>query len=360
MSNYYAMILAGGGGTRLWPMSRKDMPKQLLPLIDDQTMFRISVERLLPMFPPENVYIVTGHRYVQAMQADVPEIPKENFIVEPSARDNAAATALGIATIHQRNPNATVVLLPADHYIAKQETFRESLQAAYEIAQEDRIVTLGITPSYPATGFGYIKQGTLLKQVNGINGYHALGFTEKPNVVTASSFLASGRYCWNSGMFIWKTSKALQEFERQQPRMYQLLRELMPKVDQPDYDATLERLWHRMPKISIDYAIMEGASNIAVIPVNIGWSDVGSWSSLFEVLELDQFGNCFRGKVENSVILDTHNTLVFGNRLIVTLGVEDMIVIDTEDALLICHKDRAQDVREVVKHLRATNQDSYL
>ncbi len=360
MDNYYAMILAGGGGTRLWPMSRRTKPKQLLPLVDNQTMFRTSVERLLPLFPPERIYVVTGQRFVTEMQADVPEIPTENFVLEPYARDNFAAVGLGLAVIHHRDPQAIVAMLTADHHIARRDAFIRVLSAAYDLAQTNRIVTLGISPSFPSTGFGYIRQGAALGEVRGFQPYEAVEFTEKPNAVTATSFLASGEYSWNSGMFIWKTEIALGEIQRHQPAAAGLLSRLIPVVDSRGYETVLREIWSQMPKDSIDFAIMEKAKNMAIIPVDIGWSDVGSWSSLFDVLTQDKFGNCFGTKASNHVILETNSSLVFTDRLTVTIGVKDLIVVSTDDVLFICHRDRAQEVREVVRHLRDTGQDEYL
>jgi mannose-1-phosphate guanylyltransferase len=362
--HYYAMIVAGGGGTRLWPLSRRNMPKQLLPLTADHSMFKASVDRLLPLFPPEHIYVVTGAAYAGEMQAEVPMIPADNFVIEPSARDNAAAAALGIAVISKRDPEATIAFLTADHHIAKRERFLQVLTEAYDLAQADRVVTLGITPSYPSTGFGYIHQGRPLAAPNGhapgFVAYESLGFKEKPDLFTAMAFLAEGDYTWNSGMFIWRARKALAEFARQQPEMYAAIQRLLPAIDTPDYTATLDAVWETMPRKSIDFAIMEGAKAMAVIPVDIGWSDIGSWASLFEVLDLDEFGNSFRGRSPDRIIRDTHNTLVVSDRLAVVIGVEDLIIVDTEDALMICHKDRSQEVREVVRHLRETNQEHYL
>lgn len=360
MEHYYALIMAGGGGTRLWPMSRNHTPKQLLPLVEDESMFKVSVKRLAPLFPPENIYIVTGRKYVDALQADTPEIPAQNFIVEPYGKDSGPAAALGITVIQKRDPQATIAILTADHHIAQKDAFRNVLTSAHALAQKGYIVTLGISPSYPATGFGYIHQGRQLERINHHISYEALGFTEKPNAVTATAFLTSGEYTWNSGMFIWKASQAMQEFERQQPEMYMQFMELVQTVDTQQFDAKLDEIWEKVHKISLDYAVMEGAKNMAVIPIDIGWSDVGSWASLFEVLNLDKSGNYFKGSTTAKIVLDTQNTLVYSNKLIVTIGVEDLVVVETGDAILICHKDRTQDVKEVVNHLRSTGQENYL
>ncbi|MBC7869977.1 MAG: mannose-1-phosphate guanylyltransferase [Chitinophagaceae bacterium] len=360
MDDYYALIMAGGGGTRLWPMSRKDKPKQLLPLIDDHSMFKMTVDRLAPLFSPEQIYVVTGPHYVDDMRAEVPEIPEKNFIIEPSGRNSGPAAGLAMSVIHQHDPNATVAMLSVDHYIAKKDTFREVLQAAYQIAQDGYIVTLGISPSFPSTGFGYIRQGKKLTKVDGFTCYETRGFTEKPSMLKATEFLVSGEYSWNSGMFIWKAARATEEFERQQPLMSGLLKRLQFLMGTPEFDNTLEQVWEQFPKISIDFAIMEGAQQMAVIPIDLGWSDVGSWTSLFEVLNQDEDGNAFKGQSPDRVILDTKNTLVYSDRLVVTIGVEDLIIVDTPDALLICHKERSQDVREVVKHLNLLEKTDYL
>lgn len=360
MEHYYAMIMAGGGGTRLWPMSRNNTPKQLLPLIDEDSLFKTSVERLMPLFTPEQIYVVTGQQYVEGLRAHAPQVPAENFIVEPYGKDSGPAAALGLAVIQKRDPQATVAVLTADHHIAHKEKFRSVLSAAHDLAQQGHIVTLGISPSFPATGFGYIQRGTQVCILEGFECYHSLGFTEKPNVVTATSFLSSGDYSWNSGMFIWRVEQAMAEFERQQPQIYKLLQDLAPSVDTPDYEDTLKRIWEWMPKISLDFAVMEGAENMAVIPVDIGWSDIGTWGALYDVLPLDKFGNGRRGHAPLMIILDTKNTLVYSDKLTVTIGVSDIVVIDTPDALLICNKDRSQDVKEVVNHLKTIKQSKYL
>ena len=360
MEHYYAMIMAGGGGTRLWPMSRQDKPKQLLPLVEDASMFRVSVERLAPLFSPEQIYVVTGRKYFDFMHQDVPAIPPENFIIEPYGRNTAPAAALGLSVIGKRDPQATVAILTADHHITKKEKFREVLKSAAEISQQGYIVTLGLSPSYPATGFGYIRQGEPLVSANGFDAYHTVGFTEKPDLETAIQFISSGEYSWNSGMFIWTVERAMQELQRQQPEMHAQFMHIKDEVDTEHFEDTLESTWDNILNISIDFAVMEHAEKLAVIPVDIGWNDVGSWGELFDVLRLDRAGNHFKGRAPANVVLDTKNTLVYSDKLTVTIGIEDIIVVETEDALLLCHKDRSQDVREVVNKLLTNKHYKYL
>lgn len=360
MQNYYALILAGGGGTRLWPMSRQNKPKQMLPLIGIHSMFKTSVERLFPLFKPEQIYISTAQDYVDDLRKEVPYIPAENFIAEPSARNNAAAVGLSLAVIQKRDPNAVVAMLTADHHIGRVEAFRDVLAASNEIAKDGKIVTLGISPSFPSTGFGYIQLGEKLGMMKGFDYSKAARFLEKPDVVRATQFVASGKYSWNSGMFIWQASKAMKEFERQQPQLFGLLQALQPTVDTPNYSAQLAEIWEQMPKVSIDYAVMEGAQDMVVIPVDIAWSDVGTWPSLYEILDVDRFGNCGKNGSEKRIVLDAHDSLFFSDKLTVAIGVDNIIVVETDDVLMICHKDRAQDVKEIVNYLRDNKMDDYL
>lgn len=360
MEHYYAVILAGGGGTRLWPVSRTDLPKQLLPLVEDISMFRVSFDRLAPLFTPDKIFVVTGARFAEKMRENVPEIPAENFIIEPEGRNTAPAAALAVAVISQRDPEATIALLTADHHIAYKDRFRTVLQSAYGLAQEGFIVTLGISPSMPSTGFGYIQRGDLLRTIDGFDCYQSVKFTEKPNPQTARRFLRSGEYSWNSGMFIWRADVAWKELDRQQPEISALMRAYQPFSATSEAQTKLEEMWVKMPKMQLDVAIMEGAEQIVVIPVDIGWSDVGSWDALFDILDLDVDGNGFRGSAPNRITLETRNTLVYSDKLTVTIGVEDLVVVDTPDVLMICRKDRAQDVKKVVDLLREMDQQAYL
>ena len=361
MNHYYALIAAGGHGTRLWPMSRARQPKQMLPLIDDHSMFRTSVERIESLFSPEEIFVVTGRELAPELQKEVSQIPPENFIIEPYAKNTAPALALALSYIQRRDPKATVAILPADHHIVQREKFCRVLEAAWRVAQEGQIVTLGISPSHPATGFGYIQQGRALTEVDGFKVYQSRRFTEKPDIVRATQFLASGQYSWNSGMFIWRVDRAMRDFERYQPAIFAMCSYLQSAFDAPDYAEKLNDIWETMPSLSIDFAIMEKADNIAVIPNDIGWSDVGNWTSLFDILPQDNFGNCIKGDASDiRIILDTRDTLVLSDRLTVAIGVEDIVVVDTDDALLICHKDRTQDVKQVVDYLRENGNEEYL
>ena len=324
-------------------------------------MFQVSVKRLHPLFPPERIYVVTGEQYVDTLCAHTPDIPKENFVVEPYGKDSGPAAALGITVIQKRDPEAVIAILTADHHIADEAKFRDVLDVSYNIAlEQDFIVTLGISPSFPSTGFGYIERGNHLGEQREFNYYNSLGFKEKPRADLALAYLRSGHYSWNSGMFIWTAKRAMKEFERQRPEMYKQLKTLANAVDTPDYDRVLKEIWENIERISLDYAVMEQAEQMCVIPIDIGWSDVGSWEALYDILDLDKAGNAFRGNQAGQVNIDTQRSLVFSNKLVVTIGVRDIVLVETDDAILICHKDRTQEVKDAVKELQQKNLNQYL
>jgi mannose-1-phosphate guanylyltransferase len=358
MDNYYALIMAGGGGTRLWPLSRTSRPKQMLALLGSRSMFQIAVERLAPLFPPERIFVVAGPEMTVALREQAPDLPPENFIIEPAGRDSAPAIGLGTITIAHRDPEAIIAVLAADHYIADTETFRRALGAAGEIASEGHIVTLGITPDYPATGFGYIKQGRLDRTVDDLEAHIAEAFTEKPDPETAERFLQSGRYSWNSGMFVWTARRVLAEFERQRPEMYKGFQTLAAAIESAHFEAALAETWPTIERISVDFAIMEGAQGVRVIPVSMGWSDIGSWGALYDVLATEAGRNISRGR--EPLFIDSAGALVFSERLVAIIGLDDVVVVDTDDAILICSRERSQDVKTVVQKLKQNDMKDYL
>jgi mannose-1-phosphate guanylyltransferase len=357
---YYAVIMAGGTGTRLWPLSRRSYPKQALKLVGDKTLFQYAVERIRPIFPLERVFVVTRAQHARILMEQIPELPAGNFVLEPEGRGTAPAIGLAAVHLKGRDPNAIMAVLTADHFITDTEEFCQVLSAAESVAKDGSLVTLGIQPSSASTGFGYIQQGSALGEKNGFRFFAVQRFTEKPDPTSAGQMVKSGNYSWNSGMFVWRAERILEEFQRQMPEFYAQLAEVEAVLGTPGYEPTLKRVWPQVAKQTIDSGVMEGAENVTVIPIDIGWSDVGSWASLPELLPSDEVGNVAVGQ---HVEIDTRDTLVFagnGNRLIATIGVEGLVIVDTEDALLICAKGREQDVRAMVKRLEEMGRSEWL
>jgi mannose-1-phosphate guanylyltransferase len=355
---YYAVIMAGGSGTRLWPLSREKYPKQALKLIGDRTMFQHAVDRLLPMFSPEKIHVVTCAEHVEILAEQSPTIPRNNFILEPEGRGTAAAIGLAALILREKDPEAVMAVLTADHYIADTDKFRIVLKAAELVAQLGHLVTLGIQPTEPATGFGYIHQGDWLQEAVGQPVYAVARFVEKPEIDEARRMIASGQYSWNSGMFIWKVERIIQEFECQMPELYEQLSMIESARSEINFAEHLETIWKGVRKNTIDYGIMEGAQDVVVIPVSMGWADIGSWSSLFELLNADEHGNIQVGEV---ISLGSQGNLVFGgNRLIAAVGVENLIIVDTEDALLVCKRGCEQDVKTIVSRLKENKRSELL
>ncbi|MFN2194972.1 MAG: mannose-1-phosphate guanylyltransferase [Anaerolineales bacterium] len=352
--NYYAVIMAGGGGTRLWPVSRQGNPKQMIQLFGERSMFQISVDRLTELFPPERICVVTSEEQSRQLRPQYPEIPPENFILEPEPKNTASVVGLAAITLQKRNPNAVMAILTADHYIGNVPRFHKLLKTAYTVANQGFLVTLGIQPTYPSTAYGYIHMGSEIGEYEGLPVHNARRFLEKPDEATASELFASGDYAWNSGMFVWKVDQIIVEFARQMPDLYTGLQLISRDWNSDKRAQTIKKVWDGLERISIDYGVMEGAENVAIIPASeLAWSDVGSWESLFEVLEANGDGNI--AYQASHLPFDTHNTLVFGNnedRLVVTIGVDDLVIVDTGDVLLVCSRDSSQQVREVVQYIK--------
>lgn len=355
---YYAMIMAGGSGTRLWPLSRRGRSKQSLKLVGNRSMFQLATDRLAPLFKPEQILVVTRQDQSVMLSSQVPELHFSNFINEPIGR--GTAPAIGLAAIHllQREPEAMMAVLTADHYIADQERFRQALEAAASVARDGHLVTLGIKPTSPSTAFGYIEQGQSVGVAHDLQVFRVERFIEKPKMDVARNMVASGKYSWNSGMFVWRVDRILEEFKDQMPELYAQLMEVKTALGKPEAGEVLAHVWDQVAEQTIDYGVMEHAKDVVVIPIDIGWTDVGSWASLSELLPHDQDGNIFVGPYEE---IDTHNTFVFGGkRLIATIGVKDIVIVDSEDALLICAKKREQEVRQLVDLLKTNGENDWL
>jgi mannose-1-phosphate guanylyltransferase / mannose-6-phosphate isomerase len=352
----YGIILAGGSGTRFWPVSREQSPKQLQKFVGSGTMIQNTVQRLLPLIPIEKMYVGTHHQ--QALetlrQLDSLEFSPDHLLAEPCSRNTAVAIGLVARMIADKDADAVMAVFPADHVVANSESFIKVLQKAKSLAQKDFLVTLGIPPTRPETGFGYLKQGTEIKGFE--ETYHVEQFVEKPDVSTAQKYLELGTYFWNCGVFVWKATTLLEELKKHAPDIHSQLKTLTGCLQSSKGKrAHLElnekgcKIFSSLPSLSIDYAVMEKSSNVALVPACIGWNDVGAWDALDEVCEKDSSGNVLTGNV---LAHDCNNSIVHGhNRLIAILGLKDTIVVDTQDALLVCAKDKSQDVKKLVESL---------
>ncbi|GAB6274849.1 MAG: mannose-1-phosphate guanylyltransferase [Peptococcaceae bacterium] len=346
----YAVIMAGGRGERFWPRSKIAKPKQFLNLIGEKTMLQLTVERIEDLVGIPDTYIVAGAEFKDTILEQIPQLPEKNIIIEPFGRDTAAAVGLAAMILGQKNPREVMLILPADHYIGNVRNFQEVLKSAVVTASRgDNVVTLGITPHRPETGYGYIHRGELIETLAGIPAYRAIRFLEKPDYVRAREFLSSGEYLWNSGMFIWRIDVLREMIKKYLQSLAEGLREIENSLGTSQYSKTVEKVYSKLPKISVDYGLMERADNISVIPCDFGWDDIGNWTALERYVEKDKLGNILNGQ---GVMLDTANTHVISNdKTIAVLGVEDLIIVNDSDSLLICHKNRAQEIKKVIQAL---------
>lgn len=354
----HALILAGGRGTRLWPRSRKKLPKQFLDLFSTRSLLQATCHRIRPLIPYERIFVVTGGDYAPIVRDQLPELAPGAVIEEPAGRGTAPAIGLGALYMGGLDPDAIMISLHADHVIRDEERFLSSLEAAARVAEEGYLVTLGIQPDHPAVGYGYIERGPGLQEVGGFPAFQVERFTEKPDAQTAQAFLSSGRFYWNSGIFIWKVSRILEEMGKLLPHLSAQMDDIREALGTEREKQVLERVWSSVRSESIDVGVLERSQRVAVIPVDIGWNDVGSWATLLDLLPLDEGDNVVMGQHQG---LDTRRTLVYSpHRLVATLGVEDLIIVDADDVLLVCPKDRAQDVKAIVEALEKEDKDQYL
>jgi mannose-1-phosphate guanylyltransferase len=348
-----AVIMAGGKGERFWPKSRNDKPKQFLSLTQDkETMIQKTVKRLLPIVEKEDIYIVTNASYMHLVEEQLPDIPKENILSEPFARNTAPCIAYAAAVINKKYDDAVMLVLPSDHLIKYEDIYISTLKKAVKAAKDNKnLITIGITPSYPETGYGYINFGEEKGDV-----FEVKKFVEKPDLKTAKSYLSSGKYLWNSGMFVWKISSIMKNFQEFMPETYKGALRIGESFGTENFQSVLENEFQNFRSESIDFGIMEKADDIYTIPGSFGWDDVGSWLAIERINETDEFKNFTEGDV---LMYDTKRTTVCGGkRLIATVGARDIIIVDTDDVLLVCSKNETQDVKQIIAQLKEKNRNN--
>jgi mannose-1-phosphate guanylyltransferase len=347
--------MAGGSGTRFWPRSTKELPKQFLSLFGEGTMIQNTANRVKSMIPQERILVVTNDNYVDIVKDQLPFVPDENIIGEPVAKNTAPCVAIAAQLLFKKDPEAVMVVLPADHHIEDPVVFKEYLRSAVEKAQKgSNIVTIGIEPDRPETGYGYIQgDSTSSELIFDKEVYSVKAFKEKPNLKTANQFLEEGNYYWNSGMFIWKAKTILDEFNMQLPEMYKQVLKANDDLFEKDHKKAIDQFYLSCESISIDYGIMEHAKEVFVVPGEFGWNDVGSWTAVYDLGEKDESGNVI--KSNNSTFSETKNSYVYSEsgKMISLVGMNNVAVVETEDAILVCNLDKAQNVKEIVEQLKS-------
>lgn len=352
----YGIILAGGGGTRFWPLSRKDLPKQFLNLTGSDLMVNETVDRLAEFVNKEDIFVVTSESQTPLMlEATKDRVRPDHILSEPAARNTSACIGYAAMEIIKKHGDGIMCILPSDHYIKETEAYSEVMRRAIGVAEKTgRLVTIGVKPSFASTGYGYIQY----KKGKSKDYYDVVDFVEKPDIRTAKAYVRSGNFLWNSGMFVWKASTILAYFKKLLPDVYAKLSEIGKAMNTPEERRTLHEVYPTIPKISIDYGIMERADHVVVLMGEFGWNDVGSWDALQALYEPDEDGNIIYGE---QVHIDTRNCISYAkSKLIAALGVEDLIIVEADDAILVCHKDKAQEVKNLVEQLKTEGKDQYL
>jgi mannose-1-phosphate guanylyltransferase len=355
------VIMAGGKGERFWPWSRAKTPKQLLPLLGTRTMIQETARRVETIVDHDHLFVVTLRDYAELVLEQLPQILPDNVIVEPSGKNTAACIGLAAAHIRHRfrSDDITMVVLPSDHLISDEGLFIATLMSAVEAADGgDRLITIGIRPTHPETGYGYIKYLSEHVVLRSSKAYRVDCFKEKPDVETATRFVQEGTYVWNSGMFVWRVDSIRSAIRDLMPELWAGLEQIEKVMESADGDQVIQSIWAGLPSVSIDYGVMEKASNIYVIPGEFGWSDVGNWAALGSLLPVDEHGNASSSR---HVALDTSGCMIHSpKRLVATLGVSDLVIVEMDDVSLICNKDRVQDLRKVLQKLREQGLERYI
>ncbi len=357
----HAVIMAGGSGTRFWPASRNKDPKQLLNLVGPKSMLQGTCERLKGLVSPEQTLVMTNTHLCDAVRKQLPEVPPEQIVGEPMKRDTAACIALAASLIHHADSEAIMLVLPADHVITTDEQFHDCMRSGMRLIEQspERIVTFGIRPSYAAESFGYVQRGATLADSGVAGAYKVASFREKPDRQTAEQYVRDGSYDWNSGIFMWRSDTILSALRKFEPEMMVHIDAISAAMGSPGFDVTLDREFSQIHGKSIDYAVMERYHDVAVIEATFNWDDVGSWQSIGRLAEPDEQGNCVRGKY---LPIQSQRMIVYGedDHLLVTIGLQDMIVVHTGNATLVAPKEEEERVREVVKQLKARGWEEYL
>lgn len=363
--HYYALILAGGGGTRLWPKSRKKQPKHLLSLVDKETLLKTTYKRIATIIPPERIFVITLEDHAKFVYEQLTNLPKQNIILEPEQKNTALAMGVGAAFIKKIDPDAVIINLAADQTVEDIKKFGESALLALKVASSgDYIVSIGIKPTFPHTGMGYIKIGDEFENEHTTTEdyvFKGKGFKEKPNLATAQSFVASGQYLWNASLYTWSIPTVFKAFENFAPHICEALNTIYDAIGTSSQQKTIEKVYSEIGNPnSIDYEVSEKAKNILVVPGDFGWSDVGDWKVVYDISAKSPEGNVVIGE-DRFIGIDTRDCLIEPNgRLVVAVGLQDIVVVDTEDAILICAKDKTQDVKKAVEKLKELKKEKFL
>ena len=357
----YAVIMAGGKGNRFWPRSREKKPKHLLNITGERTLIQQTVDRIRPLVGWKNIIVVTGKKHAREVAGQLPKLPFKNIIVEPLGRNTAACIGLAALHILKKSGDDIMAVLPADHAIVNAEEYRNILSVAVQAAAKpEALITIGIRPESPHTGYGYIEQGEVRAQITGKDIFNVRSIREKPDAAQARIFVQSGNFYWNSGMFIWKTSSILRQIERFLPNLHAGLMKIQKDLKTTREARTVATVYKSLPSVSIDYGVMEKADNVYVIPADFGWSDAGSWDTVYELAQKDSQGNAVSAGGE-AIFEGAQNCLVYSpGKIVAVVGAQDLLVVDTKDALLICKKGSSQDVKKVVEKLEAARKKKYL
>ncbi len=350
MDHFNAVILAGGSGTRLWPLSTTSFPKQFLPLPNGRSLIQESLARIETLYAPERTWVVTGRVMAELVHEHVPSVPVQHILGEPVGRNTSAAVGWAAASIARQDPQAVMAVLTADHVITRIDAFNQALRLAGKLAEQGYLVTLGIKPTAPETGYGYIRYAAPLTEGFDHQAYYGERFVEKPDVATAQAYLQDGHYVWNSGMFIWKVETILAELRMYLPELARKIEMIVDAMGTARERAMLDELWPTLPTISIDYGVLEKTKNLVVIPVDIGWNDVGNWEQYGSLFPADEQMVRYVGHHQG---LGSQNIFVYNNtsRQVFTIGIEDMVVVEMDDKTVICHKDSVQRVKELAESL---------